>query len=383
MSEDEFHIYLPSNVSTDIFTDNSPAKFSTILAEDVHLQNGNWEVAVKNIIYPCHVASTTKEDKIYIYKYKESYRNLYPLPSRENYQDTAHNVYGYQIPFPTLKEVELLKSKKYLAQTLVNNINQDLKLRKFDKLVQFKLEPRGKSFAFGFEVFPDDFIAYLDPKLRRYLGFKYDRIQMKGTLMALNSFDPEKEPPVRGDQIVYFGDLRSQEQAKCQFVRSIIEKGDTSKEIIYTAEVELRFRQNRDDDLLSVPKMIISVRPELGIIRFTRSNQDIPASIAAFEKKIRLIRFDDTIKAALNLKPLYFSPKLLNDATVFRFSKKKSSELMKITSFFCTVYFEGMRRLENDLTDDPIDTVQVDVKESFKKPTGFEKFLNTAIVKKQ
>jgi len=68
-----FDIHLISNVSTNIFPENKPSKFSTIIAEEVILKDP-WEVAVSKIIYPTKIASTTANDEIYFYRYINSDR---------------------------------------------------------------------------------------------------------------------------------------------------------------------------------------------------------------------------------------------------------------------------------------------------------------------
>ena len=80
MSEEDFMVHVISNVSPDIFPNNNPSEFSTILANDITLNEDNWEVAVRQIMYPTHVATTSKDDKISIHKYGNTYRNLLPCP---------------------------------------------------------------------------------------------------------------------------------------------------------------------------------------------------------------------------------------------------------------------------------------------------------------
>ena len=86
MAED-FTIHLVSNVSPGVFPNNNPAEFSTLLAHEIQLSKGNWEVAVQAIMYPTHVATTSKDDLVTIHKYADSYRKLLALPPNDSVID--------------------------------------------------------------------------------------------------------------------------------------------------------------------------------------------------------------------------------------------------------------------------------------------------------
>lgn len=50
-SEEGFYVTLPSNVSLDVFTENTISKYHVDLAEHLHLE-GPWQVALTEISYP-------------------------------------------------------------------------------------------------------------------------------------------------------------------------------------------------------------------------------------------------------------------------------------------------------------------------------------------
>ena len=50
MVEDNFYVYLTSNVSPDAFSQNEPSQFSTISADEIHLPGQEWEVGVHSIM---------------------------------------------------------------------------------------------------------------------------------------------------------------------------------------------------------------------------------------------------------------------------------------------------------------------------------------------
>ena len=84
MLKDSFNLHLVSNASSTTFPYNNPSKFSTILADEITLDNASWEVGVRQIMYPTTIANTSEDDKISIYKYEEYYRDLLPHPARQS-----------------------------------------------------------------------------------------------------------------------------------------------------------------------------------------------------------------------------------------------------------------------------------------------------------
>ena len=411
MSDNDFNIYLVSNVTTEIFSDNSPAKFSTILAEDIHLPNGEWEVAVKNIVYPSHIQSTTEEDKIEIYKYRDEYRHLYPQRAREDYREDDSNIYTYTVPIATTAD-----KGSNLCETIVNTINADLKSKQLDNIMKFEAKVKSKKMVL--HIFQKDFFVVLHPKLHKYLGFKSNQSFMRGSHWSWHVFNCAEKPPDQADRLIFMSDLQSQNQEQYTLKKILVpvriekkvkkkedkkekggkkedkkEKGEKKEdeneeetfrnEVIYRASVELKFKENKADDLFSKPNMYITVRPEKGTIELYRSDWDIPTEIREYEKHIRMIKFDDTMTEALKLKPIYYLTDASKNLINFTFQKvEHETALKKLANNTCTVYFEGVRELERDPTNTPIDVITVNAKETFKRPSDFVPHLNTFIARK-
>ena len=77
--EDNFNIHLVSNVSQDIYPDNSPSKFVTLLSNEVSLKDQGWEVGVHDIMYPSRMNEKKDDDYIDIYDIlKKEPRKLFP-----------------------------------------------------------------------------------------------------------------------------------------------------------------------------------------------------------------------------------------------------------------------------------------------------------------
>ena len=77
--EDNFNIHLVSNVSQDIYPDNSPSKFVTLLSNEVSLKDQGWEVGVHDIMYPSRMNEKKDNDYIDVYNIlKKEPRKLFP-----------------------------------------------------------------------------------------------------------------------------------------------------------------------------------------------------------------------------------------------------------------------------------------------------------------
>ena len=66
--EDNFNIHLISNVSQDMYPDNCPSKFTTLLSNEVSLRDGRWEVGIHDIMYPSQINVNKDEDYMDVYK---------------------------------------------------------------------------------------------------------------------------------------------------------------------------------------------------------------------------------------------------------------------------------------------------------------------------
>ena len=62
MSNNQFHIVLPSNASGDVYPDNTIASYKTHLSQPIQL-NGSWMISLLEVIYP--ITWTTIESKEY------------------------------------------------------------------------------------------------------------------------------------------------------------------------------------------------------------------------------------------------------------------------------------------------------------------------------
>ena len=93
--EDNFNIHLISNVSQDMYPDNCPSKFTTLLSNEVSLRDGRWEVGIHDIMYPSQINVNKDEDYMDVYKVDTNdHRKLFPqeLVANERIQPYTVNV---------------------------------------------------------------------------------------------------------------------------------------------------------------------------------------------------------------------------------------------------------------------------------------------------
>ena len=421
--DDSFQIYLVSNVANDIFPNNGPSKFSTILAEDIHLEGNNWEVAVKNIIFPSNVASTSDEDTIELYQYKDQYRQLYPQTARWDYKESLDNSFNCYL------NLSHHQSVTYTADQLIKRLNKEVGNQSLAHVVKFRYQTRKervqikdkeetedtkeastgakketedkkketedkKKASAGakekvqdvtriiMDINPDDLIvSFIDPILANYLGFKSHKLFMKGRHIASNAFDSTKVLPKARNQVILLNDLQSNVQEKCVFNRSFTM--DEKSAAIYSSEVDLKYTHNKDDALLSHPQMTINIMPDEGKIQCVIRPSLVPDDIKFFENQIKYIVFDKTVTAAFNLKPVYDYTNWDHDPVItFYFPKIKRKVWESITAFNCTVYYEHLRELTVDLTDSPIGTLKIKADKSLKQPDDFLEYLNQPLLVK-
>ena len=384
MTQTGFNILLVSNVSADTFPNNTPSQFSTILADDIALPGGDWEVAVTNIMYPSNIASTTEEDKIEIFKYKDTYRTLLPVPERGEHESFLNRV-TVSLNLPITQTSVKVKKKVITMSSLKKDVNlleymnSAFKTSKVDNLIKLKESKSKKGTKYILEVLKKDIVSILHPELRAYLGFKDDKPVLKGTHWAWSFFNPKATPPKKENQIIVLLDLRTQVKEHCRFKRSFqVEhgaKGSKTEQVFYTTELPLKFKEGKDDDLYWEPTLTLSMNPVKGKISLMKS-KEIPADIATFERSVTFIRFDPTTIKTFGLEPLYIADFTRSSTFTIDFTPISIDKAKTVVDSEVDIYFEGIRELDSSMVDEPIATFKVDSDTAFKDPSSYLQPLN-------
>ena len=183
--EENFHIHLASNVAPDTFPNNTPSDFKTPLAEELHLHGGVWEVAVKDIMYPSYVSSTTKADKLHFHKYNYSAIKSIPFEVQN----------GEYVPYSEKLTVLDQKTVEEQAKHICSVIQSTL-LGK-ENILKLEYIPSTKKFML--HVF-EYVLIELSDELRNYLGFTVN-LFFKGTHETWASSFDKKPKETKGLEI--------------------------------------------------------------------------------------------------------------------------------------------------------------------------------------
>lgn len=357
-----FHVYLTSNVAPNIFASNNPSKFSTLLAKEINLDGSGWEVGVRNIMYPSHVKSATEDDKIFIYKHKDKYREILPIPDRKAYkkdQPLANVGSNIIIQIPT--------GKKDLPEAIVTLLNENV----FAKKGVFKVEYRKDLKKFIFHCHKEDIVILFSPDTQRFFGFS-NAVYTKGSHWAWSAFNPNNHKTLKTLEFGLF-DLQVLSKNEYHLKRSYeLNMSVKNAKARYEATVPYRFKNWADDDLLYEPTFTVSVIPQEGKIKFI-TRKGYPKELEKDEERVLLFRFDDASRKAFNLQPIYVK----NFGMELDFTPiKENKDIEDIRSMYVTLYFGSIRELDDGPAEEAIATISIDSELPFKQPTDFLPKLN-------
>ena len=180
---ESFSVHLLSNVSPDLFPENNASKFSTNLANEINLSEGEWEVGVRNIMYPTHVSTTSVDDKINVFNYEKYYRGLLPIPPQGKFEDKN---YGAIIDLTERRSYP--KWEKQLAPVvdlILNTVNESIWVKEKEL---FTLSYMKKYNKFALQVHHSDVLVIFSTHLASLLGFKKSAFVKGGQVWAWSAF---------------------------------------------------------------------------------------------------------------------------------------------------------------------------------------------------
>ena len=194
---DEFSIHLLSNVSPETFPGNKAQRFSTLLTNDIHL-NGEWEVGLRNIMYPTEIASATEEDKIHFYTYTSLDRTSI-VPFRRKKDSTIDDVpYQLTIRFPKM-------SKSFIKNNFPAYVYSALNAHPLYNKKFFSLD-YNEDKKFILTVPEDDIVIEMTPFTSWYLGL-LSTLYAKGKHWAWTASHPKREQFKNGTLEFFVYDL--------------------------------------------------------------------------------------------------------------------------------------------------------------------------------
>ena len=288
MPDEDFHVHLISNVAPNIFPDNNPSEFSTPLANEIDLSGGQWEVAVRQIMYPTHISTTSPKDKIFIREYKMKHRNLLPYPPQQ-----MNSVFDYGVKIP-------IQPGKVTKGQLINAIVQAVNTSEWKGIVN--LEYNNLKNKFALHVLKEDIVAVMTPEMQKSLGFS-ESCFTKGSYWAKAIFKKSMTVPEDFIGALHLLDLQTLQKEKHTL---LVQMDNIRKHRIYEKTVPHLFKDTVPDELISEPKFSFSVRPNEGCIKINSLQPDIMRNFGAHENPLVFFRFDEKSTKALQLDNLYY-----------------------------------------------------------------------------
>ena len=398
MLKDSFNLHLVSNASSTTFPYNNPSKFSTILADEITLDNASWEVGVRQIMYPTTIANTSEDDKISIYKYEEYYRDLLPHPARQS--DNLDQVgamidVGVLTPVPkeqtvtqdvdataASSEMNFAKNKATdNNEAMIRHILKTVSESKWTKKRILQLEYKDSSKKFVLHLYKDDIVLTFSSTLQVYLGFK-NTAYTKGSHWAWSQFQGKMESTLdMKDMKIYLFDLQVLESES----HLLLPTYDTVKyDLSYEKTIENQFKDTVPDEMYYAPNFTFRVSPSKGKIE-RKSIRAVEDKFKMHEKRLMFIRFDSNSTKHLKLRNIYaVSDKIDYDIAIPTLSTKRKLDdsveaktiAQLVTSVRATFYYISVRMISHDLELKPFDTFSLSNTEQLKKPIRLLPSLN-------
>ena len=367
--DSDFYVYLPSNVSPDTFPNNEPSCYSTILANEIDLVGGNWEVGVQNIIYPTHIATTSASDKIFVYEKEEYVREI--LKYDAAYVTVQLSMQKYKTR--KAEEKDKAKHSENVAEEILTDINSGKWVEK-KGVYMFEFKKSATKFVIHNRI--DDLLIVPSEGLKAYLGFQ-ENCFLNGEHWAWSKFDAKKQIKYGDDRCMLF-DLTLLEKEEIKFHKSWDRSSET---FLFTAEVILRFKDFKDDDLLFEPTVQLEMNFKRGemIINVLKAS---PPDIKRYEIPLLLLKLDKD--APKNIKWYNHARYCLlqNDGGTLvnekmeHLGKIDKETLAKMEAFSATVYFHKQRTVIDTYKEKPMTEVVIKTNKELKDPKDLLPSLN-------
>lgn len=369
--EEDFTVHLVSNVSPGTFPNNNPASFSTLLANDIDLNEGKWEVAVRQMMYPTHVATTNKkDDNISIYEYEENYRNLLPCPKINSFD--LKNV-GALLNFnhirkakgqPT-KEITMAMAKtEAMITAILNTVNTSEWATKGILEMSFNR----KHYKFILYLRASDIIVLFNEELRKILGF-VEQAYSYGTYWAETSFKHLSDKiSTSKDMTMSLFDLQVLETEEHHLLMSY---DSTRDRRYYEKVIPNKLRDTIPVDYYGEPKFAFVVDPNDGGIK-QRLVMPLPIVHKKHEDQLVFYRFDKNSTEKFNFKHIYYAGQ--KERHWFPIPTKEM--LNNVPSVAVHFYFASVREITRAIKETPYASFPIESGREIEKPQDFLLLLN-------
>lgn len=379
---DNFTVHLVSNVSPGLFPDNNASKFSTNLATELDLSEGEWEVGVRQIMYPTRISTTTDGDEIHIFKYKDNYRDLLPVPSKKEIDmekiGTSIDLYP-----PDGKTSDIV-------QHLLKTVNDSVWAKEKGIL---KMEYDKSTNKFIFHIFKEDIVIWMSKNTRKFLGFRKNQHSFtKGTFWTYKWFDKNASPSSKLK--LYLCDLRTLEKETYQLTMSWDSKRN---QYCYRRIIQNKYHDSTPPEKYQYSSFAFGVHPHDGFIKMQDMQQRWHLTDhKKYVKKIAFFEFNSLAVNELKLNAFYCA----NDFVEVK--NKLNTEIpppnyyinisklpvvvnetfandtnhIALQNIYVTVYYNSVIDLTGDLEEKPTATFAINSEKEIEDPSEILPHLN-------
>ena len=358
-----FNVHLASNVAHETYPKNTASDFITPLAEEIVTGGEKWEVAVKNIMYPSYVASTTENDTLDLMQPKVYAGKEVEAPKL----DQPYRPYEEEVKLPSYADfIEKANPKTptkavnaQFAQTIVAALNAS----KSATAGIFRFEYKKTKNKFILHVPTDEVLISFEKVIQLGLGFTTNQFS-RGSYWAWSAFDATKYKRFMPELAFKIYSLHRLK--KYEFTKPVRKRDATTITIEH-----LNSFTNPSTTHLVVDVFILNTVGHHFRIRNKTSNTDVTKPYAG---EYIIIKFDDSVKDTLRLQSYYELNEDL-DIPLENIGVRKWIKLRKMGIKF-TLYSNVIETSSVVLEQVPNTTIHLP-KQLFNTPLKFLPHLNT------
>lgn len=202
--DSSFNVHLASNVARDMFPENCASEFKTPLAEEIHLE-GKWEVAVKDIMHPTNISTTSEADKIHFHKRHWNERLNLPFQMINGvykHFKEERDIRSKLANIPTIQRTLGIDYQQLgKANVILGEINESLLVK--NHIIHFsyrqetvqtygKKEEKAlaKSLIFTLKVLKKDIVVVMEPTWAKFLGFMDNSLTVSNCFTSIHDGNP-------------------------------------------------------------------------------------------------------------------------------------------------------------------------------------------------
>ena len=362
-----FNVHLASNVAHETYPKNTASDFITPLAEEIVTGGEKWEVAVKSIMYPSYVASTTEKDGFDLMQQKLLVGKEIEVPKL----DQPYRPYEGEVNLPSYVE-HLLKYKgkntptkevnAQFAQSIVTTVNAS----KACTAGIFTFEYKKDHNKFILHVPNDEILISFGSFIQLGFGFT-EKLFGRGTYWAWSAFDADKYKRFMPELIFKVYSL--QRLKKYEMTQPLNEKGITTITLEHQNSLT-----NPSTTTLIVDVYVLETYGHHFRIRNVTSNTNVTKPYAG---EYIVLKLDDSVTKTLALKQSYYELNTDLDIPVqaVRDVAAKKWAKLKNEGFKFTLYSNVIEDSSIVLEKVPNTLVHLP-KQIFTSPVNFLDYLN-------